>query len=649
MKITTDACEVDAGGKIMRSNPQRLVNVFGIYKVIDTDRNVAVYVLIEDFIADKPKQEFVRYSNIIAALQIDYVGMYIMLQKKKFDEFYQQCELIKTTMPDANITAEDREKAYQFMIDISEIKKELMALAIKSNDYSNLDNLGNKNSVLTFFDIGGCRVEPPQFPEQNIINLPEDDEHGDVLDEGVKRNSSDRIAAKVAEMYHLNPPEYLAEGTNGVAYDIGDDKVLKVTSDRSEAVENLELLGKPLKYIAEPYKVFSITPKEGEQELFVIILEKLKTDAEYFNRMKKRLDYVLDKIMGVALGDVFDHFIRGDPAGVDEEKLNKYFIKNPEDKKYFDGLMNIAEEAKLYCIESMDYLNPNNLGYKKNGVMGFFDVGFGNPYSNSAVKPIEVQMDEDGSALYSTENSLGQDNFPPHDNVDTSPMISNDLQANSAMYNEDLEYNHVSGDATQDEYQLTERDKSFAPNSQGVEVKQKCRLAGNGNTSTACNQGDINNLNLTPVSEEIDAKQAHRDEDAMQAMVDGLKDVALISFKLNPELRDIADENNFRYIKVDQKGIDVDNYIVYRQTAKGNANAMRLYSIMKSKGGYCKADTPEEAQEIGKLFDYSDESIQNYINKNFANTNKNSSFASMNEVELINLNINEARNLMKMI
>ena len=70
---------------------------------------------------------------------------------------------------------------------------------------------------------------------------------------------------------------------------------------------------------------------------------------------------------------------------------------------------------------------------------------------------------------------------------------------------------------------------------------------------------------------------------------------------------------------------------------------------MKSKGGYCKADTPEEAQEIGKLFDYSDESIQNYINKNFANTNKNSSFASMNEVELINLNINEARNLMKMI
>jgi len=48
------------------------------------------------------------------------------------------------------------------------------------------------------------------------------------------------------------------------------------------------------------------------------------------------------------------------------------------------------------------------------------------------------------------------------------------------------------------------RDKSFGSGSKEVEVKKKCRLGGEGNTSTACNQGDINNLILKSIKEEIE-------------------------------------------------------------------------------------------------------------------------------------------------
>ena len=109
-------------------------------------------------------------------------------------------------------------------------------------------------------------------------------------------------------------------------------------------------------------------------------------------------------------------------------------------------------------------------------------------------------LNEDGSALYSTDKAMGQDNFPIHNNIDTSPSIQNDLNANVNI-EEDLEYHNVVGDATEDQYMLDERKLSSMAGSSTVEVKQKCRLAGNGNTSTACNQGDINNLNIKPLKE----------------------------------------------------------------------------------------------------------------------------------------------------
>ena len=69
-----------------------------------------------------------------------------------------------------------------------------------------------------------------------------------------------------------------------------------------------------------------------------------------------------------------------------------------------------------------------------------------------------------GDSLYSHDDSIGDDEFPAYNNADSSPSIENNLNANSAMYNEDLEYNHVS-DATQDTYVIGEEflgtDKRF--------------------------------------------------------------------------------------------------------------------------------------------------------------------------------------------
>jgi GNAT superfamily N-acetyltransferase len=124
-------------------------------------------------------------------------------------------------------------------------------------------------------------------------------------------------------------------------------------------------------------------------------------------------------------------------------------------------------------------------------------------------------VSEDGSSNFSTDNTLGRDNFPIYNQIDTSPSINNDSEANSEI-DEDLEYNHAS-DATKDQYSITERIVSAMPGSSSVEVKKKCRLAGNGNTSTACNQGDIKNLNIKSLKETVNINLPNGEIDGFQS------------------------------------------------------------------------------------------------------------------------------------
>ena len=614
LKLTTDVCEVDAGMKIQRTKPQALVTIYNVYKVIDREKNISIYALIEEHIVNKPIDEFFRYISILNEIQPEpnlYGNLLILLRKKKLDEYAELSQKILIDNPDVNETQVDRQKAYQFMMGLLEIKKELIELKIKSDDYSNLDNLGYKDGILTYFDIGGCFniMQEPQFPPENKIELPEAEEISldeDVL--GVPREVSDKIANVVVQKFNYGQPKYVGEGTFGYAYDIGNNMILKVTKDQSEANENLALMGKPLKYIAEPYKVFSVKPTVTEKELYVIILEKLQTDPAKFRAIKDRMDFAFKRIMQIDYPDVVDYYVNGPQPGldVDEEKVEKYMARNPQDAEFFNSVVKIGEEAKKYGVESMDYVNTTNLGYKPDGSLAFFDVGFGNYFFKADTQPEEIQVNEDGTSKFSTSDGIGRDNFPAYNNDDDSPMTDNNIPVNiniseekwagkayrvesnlliggktagdvvrferdelgnvgdfahitdeklreldnysakniawvtktfedakrysetpdfsdidefelsgeiiatdgdggylvlNNQLQEDLEYHHVVGDATDDKYELDERIKSAMPGSTGVEIKKKCRLGGLGNTSAQCNWGDINAVKMKKIDE----------------------------------------------------------------------------------------------------------------------------------------------------
>lgn len=595
-KISADVGEADAASKLLRENPVYIAKVYNLYKIIDTEKNLSYFGIIEENVQDKRKETFRSYYRAIDAIMpnnMTTADFLIMMKKKDFnyDNLVQLAQGILNQNPEANISPELRQEAYNYLIGLLNIKKELLSYEIKSNDYGNPENIGYSNGVLKYFDFGAYRAEEPNMGD-NIIMLPENVE---IVGENYERSMADSIANQISTKLNLNQPKYISGGTFGVAYDIGNDLVLKITKDKSEASENLMLIGKQLNYIAKPFRVFEINSKNKDvPQTYAIILEKLQTSPE-IQRLYNRLDFAFGSILDVRLSEVVEEYLGLGTGDIDKSKVDAYLRKNPQDAEFFGGLLKIAEEAHKLGIESMDFYNWRNLGYKKNGALGFFDVGFGNGFLQPhGAEAMEVTEEFGGSSLYSTTNTVGSDDTPIYNQNDTSPLTDNNIPTSID--------------------ELTERILSSMKGSSTVDVKKKCRLGGLGNTSVACNQGDINNLKIKKIDEEIDASEATDVYGALQTILDGKRNIALTQL-YRPDVKKIVADNNLKIITVNQTNHpnSLETSIVYRNGYEKQAN--RLYNIMKSHGGYVSDKSPREAYEIGKLLEYTDESILQYINR----------------------------------
>lgn len=388
---------------------------------------------------------------------------------------------------------------------VNNLKQVLNLVENKKQFYSNLLELQNYLTEQGYYN------RDPLLNEEYFINeeIPNVEQYS--LED---RNQSDEFAKAVAGKLNLTTPRFLGGGANGFAYEINDNLVLKLTSDISEADAASKLLrGRP-KYIAEIFNLYKIYDTESNKSFFAILQENIN-DKPLERLRKLQNDITKISLDGMDYMDIMFSIKKSKRFDYNQmvEFAKQILTVNPEANvsqpdreaayQYLIEMFNIRQELIDFEIKSVDYVEIANLGYK-NGKLKFFDTGGYRGVEEPDIKDDDViSLPEDGSSKFSTDDAINQDGFPAYNVNDTSPSINNNLNANSAMY-EDLEYNHVKGDATDDEYMLgEERKKSYMTGSKTVNVKKKCRLGGLGNTSVACNQGDINNLEFGSVNEEI--------------------------------------------------------------------------------------------------------------------------------------------------
>lgn len=268
----------------------------------------------------------------------------------------------------------------------------------------------------------------------------------DIINEGVDSNLIHLVAVKFVRLRKYSRLSYLGMGSYGRAYDIGDGLVLKVTSDHTEANEVNDLIDKPLKYIAQPYEV----AKVNNTNLFVIILEKLKPDRHEYSRHINLMDEYFTENIGLDFVNVMASYMHyGWDSKIQTNKFSEFLKNNPKTAVFLKGMLKIADEINQYGINSFDFLSPDNLGYKDDGTLAFFDVGVGDILkpTSSNIKSLDIIENQGGGgAKFTTSDNISNDGFPTYNNIDTSTSIQNNLDANSAMYNENKNVNQNSDD-----------------------------------------------------------------------------------------------------------------------------------------------------------------------------------------------------------
>ena len=172
---------------------------------------------------------------------------------------------------------------------IIELIDELKNNNIVTDDYKNTDNWGLKpNGDLAMFDLGfGNYFE--EFDESP---------------ESLELHENNTLLNKILNKLNIPSSTFVGKGMFGFAHDIGNNRILKITKDKTEAINSSKIIGKTMTHIADIYDVKQFT--SNDITYYVIILEKLKIDSsleELYKDLEESFDNARNKNLPISIID----------------------------------------------------------------------------------------------------------------------------------------------------------------------------------------------------------------------------------------------------------------------------------------------------------------------------------------------------------
>jgi len=171
----------------------------------------------------------------------------------------------------------------------------------------------------------------------------------------------------------INKRKQLGKGKDGIAYDVGNNVVLKVTTDNPEAISSFALKGKSNKHVVRIHDVFKFREETSPARLalFGIVTEKL---TPLSGGEKNELDDVLGWAMDPELKDSVRPFLaKGDYPGmmnaIQKEMTKMYASGRMKEEGVFDssGSSTAASPLRAKTTAAKQTSTSNTAGKKPEG------------------------------------------------------------------------------------------------------------------------------------------------------------------------------------------------------------------------------------------------------------------------------------------
>lgn len=191
LKITTDVSEANAAIRLMEKHREGFAKVHDVRKVVDKETGKIFHAIVEEKVKDVGSDKIKRVRDIIDKTLDGWGEWIIKSTKKPRKEAEQEAKGILTNNPDANISKEDRQMAYEHAMRLYDIAQGAYDIGFrKVMDLTNEQNLGyDEDGNLVFFDLGlGPRRVPDIPPERTVVvgegQMPAAEEAKEQLEEG---------------------------------------------------------------------------------------------------------------------------------------------------------------------------------------------------------------------------------------------------------------------------------------------------------------------------------------------------------------------------------------------------------------------------------------------------------------------------------
>ena len=172
----------------------------------------------------------------------------------------------------------------------------------------------------------------------------------------------------------VNKVKYLDSGMFGMAFIVGGDKIIKLTSSSDEALNVKKLIGKNIPHVVNYYDIVYIK-KYG---IYAILMDRAKNLSEIERDV---VDYVSDGYGIPGIKHLFKRF---------EERTGSCAVSKSIIKKIYDDCVEMKKSLKKSKVSIQD-LHAGNVGYLNDKMVHFDIMGHDNNTDNNKISKLKIK------------------------------------------------------------------------------------------------------------------------------------------------------------------------------------------------------------------------------------------------------------------
>lgn len=311
IKVTRDPEDAKVSLKIQSLNLKHVVRVFDVFRFPKTAMGNLLFGIVSEKLSPIPgtTNSPLSATGEAGALNVAIQESFFIRSSANYfggswqQNFKRMHDYLKIAMSEEGFS-DSKEVQQKFADSLAVLKKyqipemvdELHRAGIKFHDYHAGNIMKKKDGTYSLVDFGHSKNEGLKDPPMLEKKLREDVEDLPLYRGIIKRHAAELTKRGV----HVDPTNVVGGGANGVVFEAGAGKVLKITLDEDEAMASNHVKGKKLKHVVHIFDVFKFkTHPNNEGDFYGIVQERLRPLPPHDSLEIKNAIDILDRKIGI--------------------------------------------------------------------------------------------------------------------------------------------------------------------------------------------------------------------------------------------------------------------------------------------------------------------------------------------------------------